>query len=149
MPHALPSLTTVLKRASAMFYGPLIAVAIAACGSTVTTSTFKGEEHEVAQAISNLQADASAGNEQKICAEDLAGPVVAALNRARGGCRHAIKNQLAEIDSFEVSIKAVHLAPGAHPTATATVKSINAGKTRASTVTLVKEQGRWKVSSLQ
>jgi hypothetical protein len=133
-----------------MFYGPLLAVALAACGSSVTTNTFKGEEHEVAQAISNLQANASAGNEQKLCADDLAGAVVGALNRAPGGCSQAIKNQLAEIDSFEVSIEGVHLVPnGAHPTATATVKSINAGKTRASSVTLVKEAGRWKVSGLQ
>jgi hypothetical protein len=132
-----------------MFYGPLLALALAACGSSVATSTFKGEEHEVAQAISNLQTDAAAGNQQKVCAEDLASPVVSALNRARGGCKQAIKNQIAEIDSFEVSIHAVHLLPGAHPRATATVKSINAGKTRTSTVTLVKEAGRWRVSGLQ
>jgi hypothetical protein len=149
MPHALPSVTTVLKRASAMFYGPLLAVALAACGSSVATNTFTGEEHEVARAISNLQADASAGNQQKLCADDLASPVVRTLNRATGGCKQAIKNQIAEIDSFEVSIHAVHLAPGAHPTATATVKSINAGKTRTNTVTLVKEAGRWRVSGLQ
>jgi hypothetical protein len=133
-----------------MFYGPLLAVVLAACGSSVTTSTFKGEEHEVAQAISNLQADASAGDQQKLCKEDLASPIVAVLNRARGGCNQALKNQLAEIDNFEVTIQAVHLtAAGAHPTATASVKSINAGKTRPSTVTLVKEAGRWKVSGLQ
>jgi hypothetical protein len=140
----------VLKRAAAMFYGPLLAVLLAACGSSVATTSFKGEEHEVAQAISNLQADASAGNEQKLCADDLAGTVVGALNRAGGGCSQAIKNQLAEIDSFEVSIQGVHVAPqGAHPTATATVKSIDAGKSRATTVTLVKEAGRWKLSGLQ
>jgi hypothetical protein len=140
----------VLKRAAAMFYGPLLAVLLAACGSSVATTSFKGEEHEVAQAISNLQADASAGNEQKLCADDLAGTVVGALNRAAGGCSQAIKNQLAEIDSFEVSIQGVHVAPqGAHPTATATVKSIDAGKSRATTVTLVKEAGRWKLSGLQ
>jgi hypothetical protein len=142
--------TTVLKRAAAMFYGPLLAVLLAACGSSVTTSSFKGEEHDVAQAISDLQTNASAGNEQKLCAEDLAATVVEALDRAPGGCNRAIKNQLAEIDSFEVSIHGVHVAPrGAHPTATASVKSINAGKSRASTVTLVKEGGRWKVSGLQ
>jgi hypothetical protein len=133
-----------------MFYGPLLAVLLAACGSSVATTSFKGEEHEVAQAISDLQTNASAGNEQKLCADDLAGTVVGALNRSPGGCSKAIKNQLAEIDSFEVSIHGVHLtANGAHPTATATVKSIDAGKTRTSTVTLIKEAGRWKVSGLQ
>jgi Domain of unknown function (DUF4878) len=133
-----------------MFYGPLLAVLLAACGSSVATTSFKGEEHEVAQAISNLQTNASAGNEEKLCSEDLAGTVVGALDRAQGGCKQAMKNQLAEIDNFEVSIQGVHVtSQGAHPTATATVKSINAGKSRASTVTLVKEGGRWKVSGLQ
>jgi hypothetical protein len=133
-----------------MFYGPLLAVLLAACGSTVATTSFKGEEHEVAQAISNLQTNASAGNEQKLCADDLAATVVGTLNRAPGGCNRAIKNQLAEIDNFEVTIRGVRVtSQGAHPTATATVKSIKAGKSRPTTVTLIKEAGRWKVSGLQ
>jgi hypothetical protein len=133
-----------------MLYGPLLAVLLAACGSSVATTSFKGEEHEVAQAISNLQTNASAGNEQKLCADDLAATVVGTLNRAPGGCNQAIKNQLAEIDNFEVSIHGVRVtSQGAHPTATASVKSINAGKSRPSTVTLIKEAGRWKVSGLQ
>jgi hypothetical protein len=79
----------------------------------------------------------------------LAASVVTPLNRVRGGCTQAIKNQLAEIDSFELSIKAVHSpTPGTPPRATATVKSIYAGKSRPSTVSLVKEAGRWKVSGL-
>jgi hypothetical protein len=140
----------VLKRAAAMFYGPLLAVLLAACGSSVATTSFKGEEHEVAQAISNLETNASAGNQEKLCKEDLAATVVSALNRSPGGCDQAIKNQLAEIDNFEVTIQGVHVtSEGAHPTATATVKSIDAGKSRATTVTLVKEGGRWKVSGLQ
>jgi hypothetical protein len=140
----------VLKRASAILSIPMLAIGVAACGSSVATTAFKGEEHEVAQAVSNLQADATAGDEQRLCADDLAGSVVALLDRSQGGCKQAIKNQLGEIDSFEVSIQAVHLGPqGTHPTATASVKSINAGKTRSSTVSLVKEAGRWKVSSLQ
>jgi len=133
-----------------MLYGPLLAVLLAACGSSVATTSFKGEEHEVAQAISNLHTNASAGDEQKLCADDLAATVVGTLNRAPGGCNQAIKNQLAEIDNFEVTIRGVHVTSrGAHPTATATVKSIKAGKSRPSTVTLVKEAGRWKVSGLQ
>ena len=37
------------------------------------SNSFKGEEHEVAQTIANLQTDASAGDQQKICSNDLAG----------------------------------------------------------------------------
>jgi hypothetical protein len=147
--HTLGVVTRPLKSASALLSCLLLAGGLAACSNSVATSSFTGEEHEIAQAVSNLQADATAGNEKKLCTEDLAASVVAPLNRTRGGCTQAIKNQLAEIDSFELSIKAVRSpTPGTPPTATATVKSIYSGKSRLSTVTLVKEAGRWKVSGL-
>jgi hypothetical protein len=122
---------------------PLSALALAACGSTVTTAGFKGEQHEVAQAIANLQADATAGEQKKICADDLAASVVGRLGGAKG-CEEAIKKQLAEIDSLEVSVQSVKLASGS--TATATVRSIYEGKHRPSTVSLAKEGGKWKIS---
>jgi len=55
---------------------------VAACGSTVATSSFKGEQREVAQAISNLQSDTRAGEQRKVCENDLAGPVLARLSKA-------------------------------------------------------------------
>ncbi len=137
------------KTAVTVLCASLLSVGLNACGSTVSTSNFKGEAHEVAQAISNLQSDATAHDEQKVCANDLAAAVVARLNGATGGCKQAIKNQLAEVDGFEVSVQSVELG-GAPPrqTATARVKSIYAGKTRVGTLSLVKEGGKWKVSSV-
>ena len=121
---------------------------MAACGNTVSAA-FKGEEHEVAQAISNLQTDATAGNEQKLCANDLASAVVTQLN-AKGGCKQAIKNRLTDIDIFEVSVQSVQVkASGGRRTASASVRSIYSGKTRASTLSLVKEGGKWKILSVQ
>jgi hypothetical protein len=147
--HTLGAVTRPLNHASALLSCLLLAGGLAACSNSVATSSFTGEEHEIAQAISNLQADATAGDEKKLCTNDLAASVVAPLNRFRGGCTQAIKNQLAEIDSFELSIKAVRSpTPGTPPTATATVKSTWSGKSRLSTVSLVKEAGKWKVSAL-
>ncbi|MFI5036891.1 MAG: hypothetical protein ACHP93_00235 [Solirubrobacterales bacterium] len=138
-----------LKRLVALLCAPLLAVTLAACSKTLSISAFKGEEHAVAQTISNLQADVTAGDQQKICSNDLAAPVVARLGAAPGGCKQAIKSQLTELDNFEVAVQSVHLsATGAQPTATAHVTSTYAGKTRASTLSLVKEGGRWKISSL-
>jgi hypothetical protein len=138
-----------LKRLFALLCAPLLAVTFAACSKTLSISAFKGEEHAVAQTISNLQADVTAGDEQKICTNDLAGPIVARLNATPGGCKQAIKNQLTELDNFEVAVQSVHLSTaGAQATATAHVTSIYAGKTRASTLSLVKEGGKWKISSL-
>ena len=127
----------------------LFAVALGACAKTVSTGAFKGEEREVAQAVSNLQSDVTAGAEQKICSNDLAGAVVARLNAAPGGCKRVIKDQLAEIDSSDVRVDSVALSgAGAARTATAKVRSIVSGKTRAATVTLSKEGTRWKIAAV-
>jgi hypothetical protein len=124
---------------------PLCALALAACGSTVSTSNFKGTKQQAAQALANLQADATAGEQKKICADDLAASVVARLGGTKG-CEAAIKAQLAEVDSLELSVHSIKLTG---PTsATAQVKGIYQGKGRFSTLALVKEGKVWKVSGL-
>jgi hypothetical protein len=124
----------------------LAALALGACGSTVSTSGFKGEQHAVAQTASDLQADATAGDQKKVCTNDLSAAVVARLG-GRAACERVIKKRLSEIENLDVTIESIKLAPGAS-TATAGVKSTYAGKKRTGTVTLVKEGGRWKVSAL-
>lgn len=142
-------MTVPVKPAAALLWVSLLSVGLGACGNTVSTGSFKGEAHEVAQAIANLQTDATARDEQKVCANDLASAVVKRLSSATGGCKQAIKKQLAEVDGFEVSIQSVQLGAAATPrTATARVKSIYGGKTRSGTLSLVKEAGKWKVSSI-
>ena len=128
----------------------LLAAALSACATTATTSSsFKGEQHAAAQRIANLQSAATAGEAGKICKQLLSGALVARLNASAGGCQQAIKKQLEVIDSFEVTVQSVKLgASGATQTATAVVKSIYAGKNALSTLTLVKEDGAWKISGL-
>ncbi len=125
---------------------PLSALALAACGNTVSTSGFKGEQHEVAQTVSNFQAAAMAGEQKKICDEELAAALVTRLG-GTAGCEAAIKSQLAEVDSFEATVESVQLGPDGK-TATARVKSVREGKKATSAVTLVKEGGRWKISGV-
>lgn len=124
----------------------LCPVVLAACGKTVSTTSFKGEQHEVAQTISNLQADATAGEQKKICANDVSSVIVAKLGGTKG-CEAAIKAQVAEVDNLEVSIQSISVAP-AGTTATAQVKSTVAGKSKPGTVSLVKEGKTWKVSAV-
>ncbi len=127
----------------------LLAVGLAGCASSVSTSSFKGEEHEVAQTIANLQADATTGEAKKICTEDLDSALVARLGGVKS-CEAAIKSQLAETDNLEVTVESVELASkGGQRTARATVKSIRAGKSAPSTLTLVKEGGKWRISGVQ
>jgi hypothetical protein len=125
---------------------PISALVLTACGTTVSTAGFKGAQHEVAQTIANLQADASAGEQGKICAKDLAAALVAKLG-GKKGCEAAIKSQLAQVDSLEASVESVAVAANGK-TATAQVKSIHEGKSHVSTVALLDEGGKWKVSGL-
>jgi hypothetical protein len=135
---------TAPKRSLALLCLPPLVAGAAACGTkVVSTGAFKGEAHAVAQAISNLQSDVTAGDQQKVCANDLARAVLAHLDAAHGGCKEAIKSQLAEIDNPELSVKAVQVSG---TSASAQVKSVFSGKSRLSTLALVKESGRWKVS---
>jgi hypothetical protein len=128
----------------------LAALALAGCGSSVASTNFAGEQHEVAQGIANLQSDVNSQEQKKICDNDLASAVVARLSTSPGGCKQAIKEQLAEIDNAEVKVDSVQLGSGrAAGTATAHVRTIYAGKTRASTVSLRKEGGKWKLAAIQ
>jgi len=126
---------------------PLCGLAVAACGTQVSTGSFRGEQHAVAQTLSNLQADVTAGEQKKVCANDVSAAVVNRLGGARG-CEAAIKTQLGEIDNLETKIQSVEVAPGAK-TATAQVKTAYAGKPRHGTVSFVKENNEWKISAAQ
>jgi len=148
-----------MRRALVLVCSPLLAASLTACASAVSTSAFKGEQHEVAQTVANLQTDATAGEDKKICANDLASAVVARLGGA-SHCEAAIKSQLDQVDNLEVSVQSVTLGGAAKPggagkrgapglaTASARVKSIHSGKHAESTVSLVKEGGKWKISGL-
>jgi hypothetical protein len=153
----LSSVAAPLKTLGAPLAVLALAGALAGCASSVSTSSFKGEQHDVAQTISDLQSDVTAGDEQKICKNDLAAPLVAQLNTVqqtrngrsvRGTCRSIVKDQLSEVDSTDMKVESVTLVPGAPRSATARVRSIYSGKRRFSTVTLHKEGGRWKIARL-
>ena len=156
------------KRACSLLAVSLLAVGLAACGSTVSTSTFKGESHAVAQRISDYQSDVGAASEKKLCTEDLSSDVRRRLNAAHGGCEEALKRQhtpkiafvakpltcqehdlgsdhIGSIDDYEATVEQVAVN-GA--TATALVKSTWSGKLRAATVALVKESGSWRIAGV-
>jgi hypothetical protein len=129
----------------ALLCAALLAVGVAACGNTVSTASFKGEQQKVAQTVAHLQSHATALEAKKICGEDFAAANVARLNAAPGGCKQALESQLKEIDSFEASVESVQIAGNK---ATAHVKGIVGGKKAVQVMTLVKEDGKWKVSAV-
>jgi hypothetical protein len=134
-----------VRRLLALICLALCSLAVAACGTTTSTANFKGTEHEVAQTVADLQSDVTASDQKKICTNDLSAAAVARLGGEKG-CEAAIKTQLAEIDSTELTVESVKVNGN---TATATVKSVYGGKKRIHTLTLTREGGRWKLASLQ
>jgi hypothetical protein len=135
-----------MRRPLALLCPPLLALALAGCASTTTTAGFKGVEHEAAQTVANFQSDATDAEQKKICTDDLAAALVTRLGGTKG-CEAAIKSQLAEVDSMEVSVQSVQVASDGSA-ATAKVTSIHEGKKRPGTLALVKEGGKWKISGL-
>ena len=123
---------------------PLCALALTGCGTSTSTSGFSGAEHEVAQAISNFQSAATAGEGSKICADYLSGEIVSKLG-GRSGCERAIKHQLAQVDNLELTITGIKVAPDG-TSATATVKSTHYGKQAIQPLMLAKEGSSWKLS---
>jgi hypothetical protein len=125
---------------------PLLAAGLAACGNTVSTGSYKGASAAVAQRIADFQTDVTAGEDKKLCDQDLAGAVQTRLRAAGGSCVEALKNQLGAIDDYELAVESIAV----HGTnATARLKSTWSGKQRKSTMLLVKEGGVWKVDTLQ
>jgi hypothetical protein len=137
------------KRAAVPLCASLLALGISGCAKSVSTSGFSGESKEVAQTIKDLQTDVTAGDQKKVCQNDLASALVTRLNATKGGCQQAIKDQLTEIDSFEITVESIKLGgTSAARTASARVNSVFGGKKRPSTLSLVKEGAKWKVSAL-
>jgi hypothetical protein len=120
-----------------------LAGALGGCGETASTGSFQGESHAVAQAIADFQSNVTAREQKKLCQNNLAAAVTARLTRAAGSCQAALKNQLLQIDATGLTIKSISVNG---KTATARVKSTYSGKTRESTLTLVKEGGRWRIA---
>jgi hypothetical protein len=135
-----------IKRPLILLCAPLLALGVSACAST-TAGSFKGAEPKaIAQTISDLQTEGTAGEAKKICANLLASSVTTRLASASGGCTQAIKSQLSQVDTLQLTVQSV--TPQSTTSASAQVKSTYAGKTKVETVTLVKEDGKWKISKL-
>ncbi len=134
------------RQLAALALAPLLAAGIAACGTTVSTGSYKGESKAVAQRISDFQSDVGASEEKKLCNSDFAAAVRTRLAATGTGCVQALKKQLGAIDDYEISVRSIAVQ-GTH--ATARVKSTWGGKSRTSTLALVKEGGAWRIDSLQ
>src|ERR1700761_8104198 len=96
------------RRLTTLTAAGAVALLLGACGSTVATSKFSGAKRDVAETISNLQSDVTAGEHKKVCENDWAAKGVQGPG-GKKGCESAVKTQLSEIDSTELTIEGIEL----------------------------------------
>jgi uncharacterized protein HemX len=134
------------RGAGALAAAAALAIGLGACGTAVSTGSYKGESKAVAQRVSDFQTDVTASEEKKLCANDLARVVQTRLQSAGSGCVQALKRQLGAIQNYELTVKSIAIDG---KSATARVSSTWSGKKRTSTMRFVKEGGAWKIAALQ
>ena len=126
----------------------LAAVAIAGC-TTQTTSDdssgkFTGAQRLVANTIEDFESAASKGDQDQICRELLAKPLIATYAKRGGTCEHAVDGALKDTDSFGLTVESVRITD---TDATARVKADRGKKDIIQTMSLVKEGPGWRISA--
>ena len=125
-----------------------LAVALGGCSLTPTSSSsagsFTGTKANIATALNLLASDGSSANGADICKNVLEFSVRNKQNKI-GTCATIIDNQLKTSDDFTLTVEAIKVTGS---TATAQVKVVRNDKKVIQTVSLVKQGGGWRVSSI-
>jgi hypothetical protein len=139
MPAAPPKLTAALAAAALLASG-------CAGAQKDSAKDFTGAEKQVATTVEDLQAAGKKGDETKICDDLLATALVNQIKQAKSTtCATAVSTSLDDVDSYDIQVKKVTVSG---TTATAAIESKDKDGNRPDTLTLVKEKGRWRISSL-
>jgi hypothetical protein len=114
------------------------------CGTTSSNSAanFSGVKKDVATTIDDLSSSARKSDEGDICTNLLASSLIQTLQSGGQTCKTAISHALDDADTFDMTVKSVTVTG---TSATAVVDSKK--KATNDTFQLVKEGGRWKISS--
>lgn len=136
-----------MRRAALLLLAPLLAVGLASCASTVSTSSFTGPARAVAQRVSDYQSHVAAGEAKQVCQDDLSAALRTRLGAAGGSCAQVLKRQLVSVDDYEATVVKNGIAI-AGATATARVRSTWSGTARTVTLQLVKQPGGWRIAGL-
>src|SRR5947209_2241332 len=102
MPVALRPLTLAALLATA--------ATVAGCGASSakdSASSFKGPQHDVVQAVENLQSDGQKKDAKAICKNLLTAELVQKIRAASGACDKALGDALDDTDVFELQVQRV------------------------------------------
>ena len=130
---------------------PLAAIAVLAVTGCATTTTskdssgkFSGEQRLVANTVEDFESAAAKGDQDQICRELLAKPLIATYAERGGTCAKAVDGALKDSDSFGLTVESVRIAAN---TATARVKADRGKHDVLRDLTLVKEGPGWRISA--
>ena len=127
--------------------GAIVAVAVAGCATQTTSNDssgkFRGESRLVANTIEDFESAASKGDQDQICRDLLAKPLVATYAKRGGTCEHAVDGALKDTDSFGLTVESVRING---TQAAARVKADRGKKDVIRTITLAKEGPGWRIS---
>jgi hypothetical protein len=126
------------------------AVLATGCGATTSSDEedppiLRGEQRLVAQAIEDLQDAATEGDEERICRELLAEDLAERLGGTGQECEPTVRDALENTDTTDLTVRAVTVRG---TTATARVEAERGDADRVTSVGLVKEGARWRISRL-
>jgi hypothetical protein len=126
----------------------IAAVAVTGCTTTTTSNdssgTFSGEQRLVANTVEDFESAAAKGDQDQICRELLAKPLIATYAKRGGTCANAVDGALKDSDSFGLTVESVRIAAN---TATARVKADRGKHDVLRDLTLVKEGPGWRISA--
>jgi hypothetical protein len=127
--------------------GAIVAVAVGGCASQTTTDDssdkFRGDQRLVANTIEDFESAASKGDQDQICREMLAKPLIATYAKRGGTCESAVDGALKDTDSFGLTVESVRITG---TDATARVKADRGKNDVLRTINLVKEGPGWRIS---
>jgi PBP1b-binding outer membrane lipoprotein LpoB len=133
---------------SALPLAAIVAVAVAGCTTQTTTkdssSKFRGEQRLVANTVEDFESAASKGDQDQICRELLAKPLIAEYARRGGTCEKVVDDALRDSDTYGLTVESVRIADAR---ATARVKADRGKKDVIRNLTLVKEGPGWRISA--
>jgi hypothetical protein len=126
----------------------IAAVAVTGCTTTTTSNDssgkFSGEQRLVANTVEDFESAAAKGDQDQICRELLAKPLIATYAKRGGTCAKAVDGALKDSDSFGLTVESVRIAAN---TATARVKADRGKHDVLRDLTLVKEGPGWRISA--
>ena len=124
----------------------LAALTLAACGSagTDSSSSFEGQDRDVASTVEDLQSAAADDDASKICRTLLAKSLLDQIG-AGDACQKAVTTALDAADTTALKVESVQVNG---TNATARVKSGTGDASTTRTVRLTREGSNWKIASL-